>query len=167
LVEFAPNSRAADREVEREIAAALESVFPRVGLKALILLTRDEKTAQLMELAWGLADEDQLPHLYGLVTQVARAEAKGIEAVDQVLDGDARAHDGEPIAGILVDLDVGARHDPFPAGLSEEGLHQPLKGANGCRGRGVRSFTTLSRVEKRAVVPLTPHPPASRFSWSD
>lgn len=51
LVEFAPNSRAADREVEREIAAALESVFPRVGLKAFILLTRDEKTAQLMELA--------------------------------------------------------------------------------------------------------------------
>ena len=51
LVEFAPNSRVADREVEREIAAALESVFPRVGLKAFILLTRDEKTAQLMELA--------------------------------------------------------------------------------------------------------------------
>ncbi len=35
--------------------------------------------AQLMELAWGLADEDDLPHLYGLVTQVARAEAEADE----------------------------------------------------------------------------------------
>lgn len=35
--------------------------------------------AQLMELAWGLTDEDELPHLYGLVTQVARAEADADE----------------------------------------------------------------------------------------
>lgn len=51
LLEFAPNSKGADRTVEREIAAALESVFPRVGLKAFIQLTYEEKTAQLLELA--------------------------------------------------------------------------------------------------------------------
>lgn len=50
LLEFAPNSRGSDRAVEREVAAALESVFPRVGLKAFILLDLDEKIAQLMEL---------------------------------------------------------------------------------------------------------------------
>lgn len=51
LLEFAPNSKAADREVEREIAAALESVFPRVGLKAFIQLNAEEKGSQLLELA--------------------------------------------------------------------------------------------------------------------
>lgn len=51
LLEFAPNSKASDREVEREIAAALESVFPRVGLKAFIQLNSEEKGSQLLELA--------------------------------------------------------------------------------------------------------------------
>jgi hypothetical protein len=50
LLEFAPNSKPSDREVEREIAAALESVFPRVGLKAFILLNSEEKSSQLLEL---------------------------------------------------------------------------------------------------------------------
>jgi hypothetical protein len=50
LLEFAPNSKPSDREVEREIAAALESVFPRVGLKAFIQLNSEEKSAQLLEL---------------------------------------------------------------------------------------------------------------------
>jgi len=50
LLEFAPNSKAADRDVEREIAAALESVFPRVGLKAFIQLNGEEKGSQLLEL---------------------------------------------------------------------------------------------------------------------
>mmetsp|Transcript_38761 Transcript_38761/g.51075 ORF Transcript_38761/g.51075 Transcript_38761/m.51075 type:complete len:685 (-) Transcript_38761:228-2282(-) len=40
-----------DRAVEREVAAALESVFPRIGLKAFIQLTNDEKYEQLEELA--------------------------------------------------------------------------------------------------------------------
>jgi hypothetical protein len=51
LLEFAPNSKGQDRQVEREVAAALESVFPRVGLKAFVLLSYDEKSSQLAELA--------------------------------------------------------------------------------------------------------------------
>jgi len=50
LLEFAPNSKT-DKVVEREIAAALESVFPRVGLKTLIQLSYEEKATQLMELS--------------------------------------------------------------------------------------------------------------------
>eukprot|EP00598_Pedospumella_elongata_P004655 CAMPEP_0184971536 /NCGR_PEP_ID=MMETSP1098-20130426/3754_1 /TAXON_ID=89044 /ORGANISM="Spumella elongata, Strain CCAP 955/1" /LENGTH=822 /DNA_ID=CAMNT_0027493681 /DNA_START=33 /DNA_END=2501 /DNA_ORIENTATION=- len=50
LLEFAPNAKSADRDVEREIAAALESVFPRVGLKAFIQLNNEEKGSQLLEL---------------------------------------------------------------------------------------------------------------------
>ena len=41
----------ADRAVEREVAAALESVFPRIGLKSFIQLTSEEKRAQLNEMA--------------------------------------------------------------------------------------------------------------------
>ena len=41
----------ADRPAEREIAAALESVFPRIGLKAFTALPNDDKVAQLHELA--------------------------------------------------------------------------------------------------------------------
>ena len=40
-----------DRNVESEIAAALESVFPRIGLKSFILMTAEEKVAQLQELS--------------------------------------------------------------------------------------------------------------------
>jgi len=39
------------KAVEREVAAALESVFPRVGLRAFVSLTPNEKGAQLQELA--------------------------------------------------------------------------------------------------------------------
>jgi hypothetical protein len=67
LMEFAPSEAAAgggagaqqgqgqgqgqDRSIEKEVAAALESVFPRIGLKAFVQLTFEEKSAQLMELA--------------------------------------------------------------------------------------------------------------------
>eukprot|EP00618_Florenciella_parvula_P018407 CAMPEP_0119541528 /NCGR_PEP_ID=MMETSP1344-20130328/53009_1 /TAXON_ID=236787 /ORGANISM="Florenciella parvula, Strain CCMP2471" /LENGTH=408 /DNA_ID=CAMNT_0007585517 /DNA_START=142 /DNA_END=1365 /DNA_ORIENTATION=- len=40
-----------DRNVEREVAAALESVFPRIGLKSFVLLSPEEKRAQLDEMA--------------------------------------------------------------------------------------------------------------------
>mmetsp|Transcript_50690 Transcript_50690/g.91275 ORF Transcript_50690/g.91275 Transcript_50690/m.91275 type:complete len:633 (-) Transcript_50690:152-2050(-) len=40
-----------DPAVEREVAAALESVFPRVGLRSFVALTPAEKAAQLQELA--------------------------------------------------------------------------------------------------------------------
>eukprot|EP00448_Togula_jolla_P008310 CAMPEP_0170607356 /NCGR_PEP_ID=MMETSP0224-20130122/21010_1 /TAXON_ID=285029 /ORGANISM="Togula jolla, Strain CCCM 725" /LENGTH=638 /DNA_ID=CAMNT_0010932515 /DNA_START=55 /DNA_END=1972 /DNA_ORIENTATION=- len=40
-----------DPTVEREVAAALESVFPRVGLRSFVALTGPEKIAQLQELA--------------------------------------------------------------------------------------------------------------------
>lgn len=39
------------RPAEREIAAALESVFPRIGLKAFTLLPPEDKAAQLYELS--------------------------------------------------------------------------------------------------------------------
>lgn len=51
LLEFSPNSKMNDRAVEREVAAALESVFPRIGLKAFVQLTFEEKNTQLTELA--------------------------------------------------------------------------------------------------------------------
>lgn len=51
LLDFAPNAKSHDRLVEREVAAALESVFPRIGLKAFIQLPHEEKSDQLMELA--------------------------------------------------------------------------------------------------------------------
>lgn len=51
LLDFAPNSKGQDRQVEREVAAALESVFPRIGLKAFVLLSYEEKSSQLSELA--------------------------------------------------------------------------------------------------------------------
>lgn len=59
LLDFAPNVSTAsrtgsithDRAVEREVAAALESVFPRIGLKAFVQLNGDEKNVQLAELA--------------------------------------------------------------------------------------------------------------------
>ena len=37
--------------MEREVAAALESVFPRIGLKAFMTMSRREKEGQLNELA--------------------------------------------------------------------------------------------------------------------
>ena len=51
LLDFAPNLKGQDRQVEREVAAALESVFPRVGLKTFVSLSYDEKSSQLAELA--------------------------------------------------------------------------------------------------------------------
>lgn len=51
LLDFAPKSKGQDRQVEREVAAALESVFPRVGLKTFVSLSYDEKSSQLAELA--------------------------------------------------------------------------------------------------------------------
>ena len=41
---------AVERAVERELAAALESVFPRIGLKSFVLLGAEEKRLQLEEL---------------------------------------------------------------------------------------------------------------------
>mmetsp|Transcript_15434 Transcript_15434/g.23290 ORF Transcript_15434/g.23290 Transcript_15434/m.23290 type:complete len:740 (-) Transcript_15434:175-2394(-) len=52
LLEFVPTEKSIqDRAIEREVAAALESVFPRIGLKAFVQLSYEEKNAQLMELA--------------------------------------------------------------------------------------------------------------------
>ena len=45
------STEGSDDEVLREIAAALESVFPRVGLKAFVSLSHSEKASQLKELA--------------------------------------------------------------------------------------------------------------------
>jgi hypothetical protein len=53
LVDFNPSSsaRSQDKSAEREVAAALESVFPRVGLKSFVQLSTEDKSSQLMELA--------------------------------------------------------------------------------------------------------------------
>jgi len=39
------------RSVEREVAAAVESVFPRIGLKSFVQLNATEKAQQIAELA--------------------------------------------------------------------------------------------------------------------
>jgi hypothetical protein len=51
LLDFAPNTKGQDKAVEREVAAALESVFPRIGLKTFIQLSYEEKSVQVFELA--------------------------------------------------------------------------------------------------------------------
>ncbi|CAB1098439.1 unnamed protein product [Ectocarpus sp. CCAP 1310/34] len=51
LLRHASDDSRVGREVEREVAAALESVFPRISLKAFINLGSEEKYAQLDELA--------------------------------------------------------------------------------------------------------------------
>jgi hypothetical protein len=53
LIDFNPSSsaRSQDKTAEREVAAALESVFPRVGLKSFVQLSTEDKSSQLMELA--------------------------------------------------------------------------------------------------------------------
>ena len=50
LLEFPPNGHPNDKVVEREVAAALESVFPRIGLKTFVQLSLEEKGVQLLEL---------------------------------------------------------------------------------------------------------------------
>ncbi|CAM9800249.1 unnamed protein product, partial [Chrysoparadoxa australica] len=51
LLRHAHEGSEIDRSVEREVAAALESVFPRISLKAFVGLSPQEKHAQLDELA--------------------------------------------------------------------------------------------------------------------
>jgi hypothetical protein len=51
LLKHADADTAGDRTVEREIAAALESVFPRIGLRSFISMPSAEKINQLTELA--------------------------------------------------------------------------------------------------------------------
>ena len=50
LLDFAPNPKIGMKAVDKEVAAALESVFPRVGLKAFVSLSEEDKRAQLIEL---------------------------------------------------------------------------------------------------------------------
>jgi hypothetical protein len=52
LLEFPPKALLNDKTVEREVAAALESVFPRIGLKTFVELSYREKELQLMELSY-------------------------------------------------------------------------------------------------------------------
>jgi hypothetical protein len=49
LLDFAVAAKV-DKNVEREVAAALESVFPRIGLKAFVALSPDDKDLQMTEL---------------------------------------------------------------------------------------------------------------------
>eukprot|EP01035_Chromulina_nebulosa_P017390 gene17390-22939_t len=50
LLDFTPNIKEYTRIMEREVAASLESVFPRIGLKAFVQLSSNDKNVQLMEL---------------------------------------------------------------------------------------------------------------------
>ncbi|ETW00015.1 hypothetical protein H310_07455 [Aphanomyces invadans] len=51
LMVHADADKTGDRNVEREVAAALESVFPRIGLKSFVSMSADDKKFQLKELA--------------------------------------------------------------------------------------------------------------------
>ncbi|OQR92109.1 hypothetical protein ACHHYP_04047 [Achlya hypogyna] len=51
LMVHADADKANDRNIEREVAAALESVFPRIGLKSFVSMSPDDKKFQLKELA--------------------------------------------------------------------------------------------------------------------
>jgi hypothetical protein len=51
LLKHCASEMTGDRNVEREIAAALESVFPRIGLKSFVSMPADQKREQLNELA--------------------------------------------------------------------------------------------------------------------
>ncbi|KDO22924.1 hypothetical protein SPRG_11768 [Saprolegnia parasitica CBS 223.65] len=51
LMVHADADKANDRTIEREVAAALESVFPRIGLKSFVSMSPDDKKFQLKELA--------------------------------------------------------------------------------------------------------------------
>jgi len=48
---FGVDATNGDRQVEREVAAALESVFPRIGLKSFVAMSAEDKRSQLQELA--------------------------------------------------------------------------------------------------------------------
>ncbi|CAK4204436.1 unnamed protein product [Aphanomyces euteiches] len=51
LMVHADAEKSNDRNIEREVAAALESVFPRIGLKSFVTMSGDDKKLQLKELA--------------------------------------------------------------------------------------------------------------------
>ncbi|KAF0683601.1 Aste57867_24367 [Aphanomyces stellatus] len=51
LMVHADAEKSGDRNIEREVAAALESVFPRIGLKSFVSMAPDDKKFQLKELA--------------------------------------------------------------------------------------------------------------------
>lgn len=51
LLDFVGPAKGENKVLEREVAAALESVFPRIGLKAFVQLKKNEKETQLQELA--------------------------------------------------------------------------------------------------------------------
>eukprot|EP01038_Epipyxis_sp_PR26KG_P007181 gene7181-9792_t len=85
LVDFSPNSKASDRNIENEIAAALESVFPRVGLKAFIMLSNEEKASQLLELSRIILG----------IRLFNREEGRGGAGIDNM------DKDGKILAGIL------------------------------------------------------------------
>ena len=51
LLDYVTPSKGENKVLEREVAAALESVFPRIGLKAFVQLNKEEKSTQLLELA--------------------------------------------------------------------------------------------------------------------
>ena len=78
LLDFAPMEKGAaqDRAVEREVAAALESVFPRIGLKSFVQLSFEEKSGQLMELA-------RIVFGIRLFNRYQKRGGTGIEPVDE------------------------------------------------------------------------------------
>jgi hypothetical protein len=107
---IAPGS---NRAAEREIAAALESVFPRIGLKAFTGLSGEDKAAQLVELAnivlgirlfnrhigkGGVAISDRPKEAadmaYGLLAQVGKELAAAHALCEQYADVIAHKYRG-------------------------------------------------------------------------
>lgn len=77
----------ADQNVEREVAAALESVFPRIGLRSFVALTPSEKAAQLQELAGivlGIRLFNQHQHKGGMGLPMLSAEIRRLKS-DELL----------------------------------------------------------------------------------
>jgi DNA-binding response OmpR family regulator len=99
--------------------------------------------AQLMELAWGLADEDQLPHLYGLVTQVARAEAEA----DEVALWVRSPHGWDAVArgGMVRELE---QRDPTT--LLVDGEHPRITAGGAHRGGALQGVLAVAGGEQRA-----------------
>src|SRR5690606_18596233 len=98
---------------------------------------------------------------------VARPDAERVEAIDEILKPHAFFEDRQLFAAVLVDLDIGARHDNRLATLGEGGWLGDLR----CLVmRTVRLPCAMATVSTRTSLPITIMPDCSsmttRAVWS-
>ncbi|KAF0717218.1 hypothetical protein AaE_010906 [Aphanomyces astaci] len=105
LMVHADAEKTGDRNVEREVAAALESVFPRIGLKSFVSMTPEDKKFQLKELSsivggirlfnkeigkggagitYSVPNNDRLDTIRNNVTNVSKLAAEEVDEANQV-----------------------------------------------------------------------------------